>query len=805
MERARLRLFLEALPSWTDKFEYREPRPPSAPYPKLPPTSEVLSHKQVQSFEGDESYLAGIQKQLEALSSEVGLDLTSNSIHSYVMAWANDESRKSHQDYSEGLSDHRNIFPRQIDVDSFLRRVRDFPDISSMASHFSSWTAHKLNVDKDIFATGIHRAASSPNEMRRKLAGENLKPSMPKAEATMGVRPLKSSAQVRLPKRTMERSWLFSNIMARRRNVVKEISVEEARPKRVLFCSHGSRGDVQPLISLAEGMVKQNYEVAFWTARPVDVLIRSRGFKCFVHDLDTEALMRRTQIIMHKSKIFDNIGRGLGFFAALLEATGENNVAKQVETIPDSVLAAHLEYRPDITITSLCMPAISCAEALHIPVVLIAFQPMFPTKDFPPFAFHAGRFKKENSWMHKPLGNLFLDIYEHQTCVRGVRRCRELAGLPEKTFADGTPMVNLRFVPTCNAISSRLVPQPDDWPRWQRVCGFLIESPSSAVEVVEGNDSRRQRSLHFSIRRSTKGDVNNSLDGSTKTKEKTSNLPASEYNRYQQPSIELVDFIKDGSKPIYIGFGSMCGEENFATEMTRTCLQSLMNNGLRGILLGGWAGLTRERLDSSEDRELISYAERNVFEVPACSHVWLFPRCSAVVHHGGAGTLAIGLRSSCPTVVCPFIFDQEYFGELVRVHGCGVVTAAARNVTVKELSTAINTAVTDQAIRRNVEEYSKVVAGEDGIANAIDFIEEVAGSFPFPWPIRLSSYRRDESAWFCDSEADQSKDGKAMERYFERQQLDRVALTALLRSPLAKQMKFMFCNDTTRIRTQSEE
>ena len=126
MERARLRLFLEALPSRTDKFEYREPRPPSAPYPKLPPTSEVLSHKQVQSFEGDESYLAGIQKQLEALSSEVGLDLTSNSIHSYVMAWANDESRKSHQDYSEGLSDDRNIFPRQIDVDSFLRRVRDF-------------------------------------------------------------------------------------------------------------------------------------------------------------------------------------------------------------------------------------------------------------------------------------------------------------------------------------------------------------------------------------------------------------------------------------------------------------------------------------------------------------------------------------------------------------------------------------------------------------------------------------------------------------------------------------------------------
>jgi len=62
------------------------------------------------------------------------------------------------------------------------------------------------------------------------------------------------------------------------------------------------------------------------------------------------------------------------------------------------------------------------------------------------------------------------------------------------------------------------------------------------------------------------------------------------------------------------------------------------------------------------------YAEAHVFELPACPHSWLFPRCAAVVHHGGAGTLAAGLRAGCPTVVCPFIFDQVVIHRVATVN-----------------------------------------------------------------------------------------------------------------------------------------
>ena len=44
----------------------------------------------------------------------------------------------------------------------------------------------------------------------------------------------------------------------------------------------------------------------------------------------------------------------------------------------------------------------------------------------------------------------------------------------------------------------------------------------------------------------------------------------------------------------------------------------------------------------------------NMFFLNDCPHEWLFQNVSAVVHHGGAGTTACGLRYGCPTTVVPF-------------------------------------------------------------------------------------------------------------------------------------------------------
>ena len=39
-------------------------------------------------------------------------------------------------------------------------------------------------------------------------------------------------------------------------------------------------------------------------------------------------------------------------------------------------------------------------------------------------------------------------------------------------------------------------------------------------------------------------------------------------------------------------------------------------------------------------------------------HAQLFSHCSALVHHGGAGTVAAALRAGLSSVICPLQFDQ---------------------------------------------------------------------------------------------------------------------------------------------------
>lgn len=56
-----------------------------------------------------------------------------------------------------------------------------------------------------------------------------------------------------------------------------------------------------------------------------------------------------------------------------------------------------------------------------------------------------------------------------------------------------------------------------------------------------------------------------------------------------------------------------------------------------------------------------------VFRLGRCPHDWLFPRMAAVIHHGGAGTVAAGLKAGRPTLVCPFFGDQYFWGRAIEV------------------------------------------------------------------------------------------------------------------------------------------
>jgi UDP:flavonoid glycosyltransferase YjiC (YdhE family) len=172
----------------------------------------------------------------------------------------------------------------------------------------------------------------------------------------------------------------------------------------------------------------------------------------------------------------------------------------------------------------------------------------------------------------------------------------------------------------------------------------------------------------------------------------------------------LVDFLESGPMPISIGFGSMTGEE--AEKLVGLAVEALQRSGQRSVLLGGWADMDNLELPDT------------IFQIDAVPHDWLFPRMAAVIHHGGSGTTAAGLRAGVPSVLVPFFGDQPFWGRRVHALGVGPKPIQRKSLTVSKLSEAITQAVEDEAIKHNAAALGERIRAEDGVQSAVDFIRD---------------------------------------------------------------------------------
>lgn len=179
-----------------------------------------------------------------------------------------------------------------------------------------------------------------------------------------------------------------------------------------------------------------------------------------------------------------------------------------------------------------------------------------------------------------------------------------------------------------------------------------------------------------------------------------------------QPPDDLLAFLESGEAPVYVGFGSMAGRN--PKRVAKLVVEALQKANARGILATGWGGL-----DASDLPETI-------FRLDSAPHDWLFPHMSAVVHHGGAGTTAAGLRAGRPTVICPYMIDQPYWGERVYALGAGSRPIPQKKLTAENLAEAIREVTTNPVIRQNAERLGQKIREENGIANAIAVIERLA-------------------------------------------------------------------------------
>ncbi len=173
-----------------------------------------------------------------------------------------------------------------------------------------------------------------------------------------------------------------------------------------------------------------------------------------------------------------------------------------------------------------------------------------------------------------------------------------------------------------------------------------------------------------------------------------------------QPPPELIEFLEAGPPPVYIGFGSMSDEK--PEILTRIALDALQMTGRRGILASGWIELGGVDLPDT------------VFRIGSIPHDWLFPQMAAIVHHGGAGTIAANLRSGVPSILTPFMGDQFAWGKIIADLGVGPPPIPIKKLAAARLAAAIEAAVTDPALRVRAAALGERIRAEDGVARAVE-------------------------------------------------------------------------------------
>ncbi len=241
-------------------------------------------------------------------------------------------------------------------------------------------------------------------------------------------------------------------------------------------------------------------------------------------------------------------------------------------------------------------------------------------------------------------------------------RLRAELGLPR----GGNPMLEGQHSPrmVLALFSSAIAPRQPDWPPQTRVTGFP-----------------------FYDRRDRAGDdAGASLD------------PA------------LVKFLDAGEPPVVFTLGSSA--VYVAGDFYSESVEAARAAGVRALLLVGEQ--SNRPFDLPEDVAAFDYAPYGE----------LLPRARAVVHQGGIGTTAQGLRAGIPAIVVPFSHDQFDNGSRVERTGVGRMLPRSK-YNAASAARELRALLADESYTTRAAEVGKQIRAEDGASAAADAIEEV--------------------------------------------------------------------------------
>jgi sterol 3beta-glucosyltransferase/vancomycin aglycone glucosyltransferase len=178
---------------------------------------------------------------------------------------------------------------------------------------------------------------------------------------------------------------------------------------------------------------------------------------------------------------------------------------------------------------------------------------------------------------------------------------------------------------------------------------------------------------------------------------------------------DLQRFLGAGPPPVYLTFGSM-----FAADPQAAATVRLLSDAVR---MADCRGIVQCPSELDADRRPMDH----LFFIGAAPHARIFPRCAAVVHHGGSGTTQAAARAGLPSVVVSHATDQAFWAVLLHRRGIAPRPLDRRTVTAGTLARAIRSVLASRAMQDRARTVGTAMGREDGIAYAVTRIAERFG------------------------------------------------------------------------------
>ena len=338
-------------------------------------------------------------------------------------------------------------------------------------------------------------------------------------------------------------------------------------------------GDTQPFVALAVRLKSLGHDVRLAARPDFAALAASYG-------IEFAPLGNPYKSVMRDREVAAAVGSG-SLRRIIRQGFDQKQRQAFFERLDTDTMKA-VEGSDAIVYKSSWAPFFAYAEKLGVPCVAAMLMPLTRTRAFPSFLLGGGKDRGTtvNSLLWRSTEQFVWQVArKYDTTTR-----QGLLHLPPLAFFGPRKRYEEEQIPLLYAYSPTVLPRPADWPERIHVTGYWFADPP---------------------------------DGWV-------------------PPTDLLSFLNNGPRPVYIGFGSMTSGDPEGT--LKMVLKALRLSKQRGILLTGWAGL-------GEGYRLPDYT----LAVQSVPHAWLFPRVAAVVHHGGAGTDRRGPArwgSFCPHALC---------------------------------------------------------------------------------------------------------------------------------------------------------